>query len=586
MSLVGGLRKNIRDYDFKYTTDNTRKNWIKSIYPHIETLVNIAANIPYSGCNEYNGSIVYTYFGEIKEDEPNDDVRGKLIEIKTKPIKNYTFTLDKNNSVNYNFFGGICFELLNDAYPNVNLYDFVDPTSDIDIDISTIISDSPDKTREAYSELNQKYIGKENSEFNEIEKKVNLVVDKTLEEPELEPYLNPYFRYVSDFIFEQMLIQLNQSELNFENSVPFDIDEYKEIVPEVKDERLGYMVNNIENSNAKLVRYLDQDFGYLRIQIILKVVVNDEIIIDHLLEFLFHKVKSDNDNYTKQTITIPEKENWRISPPEEKIMGRPRSTRNMIKGEIIGPLEEKIERPINTRSILQGQRINISSLYTLIDDNLEAYKKREVESETEGPRRHKPINHITRIIYLLDLIKNNSNVYDSLDPMAKGSIRLSITKQIVPSYVYYKVKNDEFTINRIDTINIVYAFYTLFVKLMQIEDIYLFNLLRPRITGIVIPKITKNEEQNYYNSLMSLFGMNASPFRKIKPNQEILAEEAFKEEYEGDFSDGKDKIIMSTGRPPNYGGRKTHRRKHRKTHRKKDKKTHKRHRKRTRRHRR
>jgi hypothetical protein len=170
--------------------------------------------------------------------------------------------------------------------------------------------------------------------------------------------------------------------------------------------------------------------------------------------------------------------------------------------------------------------------------------------------------------------------------MAKGSIRLSITKQIVPSYVYYKVKNDEFTINRIDTINIVYAFYTLFVKLMQIEDIYLFNLLRPRITGIVIPKITKNEEQNYYNSLMSLFGMNASPFRKIKPNQEILAEEAFKEEYEGDFSDGKDKIIMSTGRPPNYGGRKTHRRKHRKTHRKKDKKTHKRHRKRTRRHRR
>ena len=29
MSLVGGLRTNIRDYDFKYTMDNNRKNWIK-----------------------------------------------------------------------------------------------------------------------------------------------------------------------------------------------------------------------------------------------------------------------------------------------------------------------------------------------------------------------------------------------------------------------------------------------------------------------------------------------------------------------------------------------------------------------------
>jgi hypothetical protein len=29
----------------------------------------------------------------------------------------------------------------------------------------------------------------------------------------------------------------------------------------------------------------------------------------------------------------------------------------------------------------------------------------EYEAQTEGPRRHKPINHITRIIYLLNLIK-------------------------------------------------------------------------------------------------------------------------------------------------------------------------------------
>jgi hypothetical protein len=331
MNLIGGLRKNIREYDFKYTYDNTRRNWIKSVFPFVETLVNIVANIPYNTYT-YKGDIVYTFCGEIENDDNNDDKLSisTIEEIKEEIIKNDTFTLDKNNSVNYTFFGGICFELLNDAYPNVNLYDFVDPTSDIDIVITTIISKLPDNVSEVTSELNKIY-----SKYYKLNIKVNLVVINTLEDPNLEPYLNPYFEHLSDFIFNQMLLKLNETPLNFENSISFDIDEYDAIVSDVKNERLGYKVEDIKNSNAKLVRYLDSDLKILRIQIILKVVVDGETIIDHLLEFLINDSIKTYEPYDKHIITIPEKKNWTTSPPLS---------------------EETIERHINTGSIIQDQQ--------------------------------------------------------------------------------------------------------------------------------------------------------------------------------------------------------------------------------------
>ena len=478
MNLVGGLRTNIGDYDFKYTFDNTRKNWIKSVFPHVETLVNIVANIPYNKYN-YNGDIVYTYTGEIKED--NDEDVGyhpdNIKKFENKVIANRVIRANENNDLHYNFFGGICFELLNDAYPNVNLYDFVDPTSDIDINIYTSnFVNNPEKTKTT-KDLMLKYIDSENSEFSELFHKINLVVNKTLEEPDLETYLNPYFMNISSFIFENMLSELNQRKLNFKNSVPFDIDEYDQIDPEVKNERLGYTVEDITNSNAKLIRYLDSDFKTLRIQIILKVVVDGETIIDHLLEFLLGVINPETTNNDDWKITIPEKENTKFE------------------------------------SVLRVQIINISSLYTLIDDNLEAYKKREFEAQTEGPRRHKPINHITRIIYLLDLLKTYPDIYDSLNVTKKNSLSYSIINQIVPSYVYYKIINNEFILNNINTIDIIYAFYKLFVKLMQMTQIQIVRLVK-KIQGTITP-ITDAEEQNYYNSLMSLFGINASPFRKI-----------------------------------------------------------------------
>ena len=77
-----------------------------------------------------------------------------------------------------------------------------------------------------------------------------------------------------------MLLKLNELSLSFENSVEFDINEYDGIDNEVKKEELGYKVIDIANSNAKLIRYLDRDEKTLRIQIVLKIIVDGESIID------------------------------------------------------------------------------------------------------------------------------------------------------------------------------------------------------------------------------------------------------------------------------------------------------------------
>jgi hypothetical protein len=554
----------------------------------METLVDIVANIPYMEYN-YQGDIVYTYIGTVYVEPADRFLPPELVppelrlQNEKKIVTNYNFIEEGNNSVYYIFFGGTCFELLNDAYKNVNLYDFVDPTSDIDIVVSSIM---PNYSKHDTNEDIRKKLMLKHNVFDDIDSNVFLVVNKSLEEPDLIPYLNPYFRNLSDFIFENMLTKLNLINLNFTNSVPFDVNEYTSAENEVKHEVLGYRVHDIQNSNAKLIRYLDSDLNTLRIQIILKVVVDGEIIIDHLLEFLVNgAIKRFPETWEFGKITIP------VQP------------RSRLEGQTI--------IPVQPRSRLEGQTITISSLTTLIDDNLEAYKKREREVHVEGPRRHKPINHITRIIYLLNLIKYNPDVYDRFHDAQKRLIYLSILKNIVPSYVYYKIINDEFVINTINTIDIIYAFYTLFVNKLMMTHYAPNNLqiLSKKIKH-TISEIPVNKEEEYYNSLMTLFRMNASPFRKIISRQvpqkssetqfmnkmrsreldELDVDKAFKEEqqqkafkeeqqqkeeYTGDFSDGKDKIIMSTGTPPNYGGRKTRRKKRKNTHRKKEKRKHK-----------
>lgn len=447
MNLVGGLRRNIRSYDFKYTLDTTRKNWIKSVFPHVESLVNIVADIPYHEYN-YRGDIIYTTRGISSQEYDTFEESLKNKQIDTYEILFQDRVILPDNSLHYNFFGGICFELLNDTYPNVNLYDFVDPTSDIDIKISFKMNDSAKKK---ISHDNYKLIGN-NPRYEDIDVNLFLVVNPTITEPTIPPYLNPYFADISNFIFNYMLLKLNELSLSFENSVEFDINEYDGIDNEVKKEELGYKVIDIANSNAKLIRYLDRDEKTLRIQIVLKIIVDGESIIDHLLEFL-------------------------INPDSDSI-----------------------------DEILSLEKYNISSIYTLFLDNLEAYNKRKSFLEVTGPRMHKPINHFTRFIYLLDLIKKNPQIYNPTHGMLKNIHSKYILKHLNnKEYLYYVIKDNQFIKKEIPTINIIYAFYNIFT-----------NVFNPTyIKKYLDIEITQEEEEQYYNILMSSFKINASPFRKF-----------------------------------------------------------------------
>ena len=505
MSLTGGLRKNIGDYDFKYTSDNTRKNWIKSVSPHISTIINVVVQIPYN-TYAYDSDIVCTYSGFLKDNEETF-IKGQVT--REEIIYNHIFKLP-SNTIKYTFFGGICFEILNDAYPNTNLYDFVDPTSDIDISISPLMDRTKLFDKKLEDKIMKEHVLQVDSKYGDFTRKCHLVIMPSLEE-QFEPHLNPYFRDMSDFIFQEMLNRLNETTLDFSNSVSFHIDEYTLINESVKMDTIGYRVEDIENSHAKLIRYLDEDLLTLRIQIVLKIEVGGESIIDHLLEFLIHG----------------------IDPTE-----------------IIEKNSNVVTIPNDERNILSGNPINISTLDMLIYGNLSAYNEREFEAYNEGPKQHKPINHITRFIYLLDLLKNNPNMYDSLDRQKKINILADIKTKMIPSYLYYKVINKKFTLVTINTIDIIYAFYSVFCKLMQ-QNSRGFVTLSKNINN-EITKISQDEENNKYNSLITLFRTNASPFSRI------LSEHPLRSSYN---IIGKN--IKTTPQ------KKTHRKKHTKTHRKK-----------------
>ena len=262
-------------------------------------------------------------------------------------------------------------------------------------------------------------------------------------------------------ITHDMLVELNGKNLSFDNSVPFDINEYDAIDDKVKKEELGYMVIDIANSHAKLIRYLDSDEKTLRIQIVLKIIVDGESIIDHLLEFLIN-----NEFNTIEEV-------WSL------------------------------------------QRYNISSMYTLFSDNLKAYNERKTLLEVAGPRMHKPINHFTRFIYLLDLIKKNPQIYPE-GSVSNADSKLILKHLAKKEYVYYVIREGQFIQKEIPTIKIIYAFYNIFTKVFNPRFIPTLQIRQEEIyVNVKILQITQEQEKIYYDGLMSFFKINASPFRKF-----------------------------------------------------------------------
>lgn len=478
MNKYGGIRNLLRDVDFKYIEDPTRIIWSKSVIQNVQKIVDLVTTIPYNNFR-YDGDI---YFEILKtkdiseEEDPNKEEieeNDGYIKINiAETLQNEVNVIQKNkyteNLITYNFFGGTVYELLNDNYKNVNLHKYVDPTSDIDVLLLTNYD---------IIEYLQKKINLDEKEGYYFQSKYTLICQN--ENGIL--MINPYTKNIADFLYEHLLNKLNELNLYFDNSVPFNDDEYYAIDDTVRNIDLGYRSNEIGETNAKLISYFDENFQTFRIQLVLKIQSGEHQIIDHFLEFLI--------GYNKYN-----------------------------------------DKPSALRLSMNDKVYQISSLYELFFDNLEAYQKREsliIRNTIET--RHKGINHSCRFIYLLDLIKNNNIFNDLLNDrnqtnlskqqnkirQIKQQISSVINKYINDSYIIYFYIDGKNIYKKIESEYIIKAFESIFRDMYNAPTKSLPVKLNKFLEKIKDPKLT---EEKMYDMLSRFFNLNSSPLRHFIMN--------------------------------------------------------------------
>lgn len=460
----GGIKTSLKEIDFKYIQDQTRIMWSRSVIKNMKKIVNVISSIHYEDFT-YEGPY---YFKIIKVNdllarqmENEYNVSNVTIE-EFHGYESVNVTKEHNdkfrkNFIKYNFFGGITFELLNDRYSEVNLHKYLDPTSDIDVQISL---------------NNVFFVNLETIVAEKITREYDQSIyvyhsDKTLVYNDENGVLkiNPFHNEITNFIYENLLINLNKLDLIFENSVPFEDDEYSEIDSQVKNDNLLYKSNTIGKSNAKLFSYIDGNLKTIRIQLVLKIKNRNLEIVDHFFEFLI------NDS---------------------------------LKYD-----DKSLDTKINILNI-KDKIYNISSLNILFFDNLEAYKKRKhLIIATKEDKRHKAFNHIFRIIYLLDLIKKYPEMYDTISYNSKSYIRKVISDNLDNSYIFYVYVNGQNIYKKIDTKYILKAFERIFIKLMlnSVPSKYSNMLRNVRIS-----------EDDMYEALSNFFDLNSSSLRRFMIN--------------------------------------------------------------------
>jgi hypothetical protein len=243
--MIGGFKNKVSDIDFKYTIDPSRIFWVKTFYPHLGKLVSAIQNIDYKSYT-YNGDCNYIIvFGDDRKTEVGDTI---VIDV-------------KRDTLNYSFFGGICYELLNDSSKNrPSLSDYVDPTGDIDVIVEIPIP-VPDK------------------DTLDIWEMVNPIDGCKCELIDMLGYLNPYYRDIALWIHITFVEIVAQLQLDIPNSVDFDIGEYYiQNTFDFREEIVG---------KSHVIMYVEGGHT-IKIQLIYKIVSEDGgiAVIDHVVEFL------------------------------------------------------------------------------------------------------------------------------------------------------------------------------------------------------------------------------------------------------------------------------------------------------------
>ena len=238
--MIGGFKNKVTDIDFKYTTDPSRIVWVKTFYPHLGTLVNAIQSINYNSY-EYAGTCIF----RIKQTPKGSDQ------------STYTFIIENiipNSKLGYYFFGGICYELLNDSSKNnPPLSNYVDPTGDIDVIVKV-----PEPRIKKLIKLFKTF---ENYDGYDI-----LVL--------FGKNVNPYYTHIARWIYSKFVSVVEGLNLNIDGSVPFEINEY-----------VNAIFADVKVGNAHVVMYLENE-NTIKIQLVFKIVSEGMTVIDHVVEFL------------------------------------------------------------------------------------------------------------------------------------------------------------------------------------------------------------------------------------------------------------------------------------------------------------
>lgn len=359
----------LHNYNFKYTVSKERIVWCKNVYNGLSRLISIVKNIRWEEY-EFNDECEISLMEE-------DDIYSapKLKRMHTKPA-----------TLKYEILGGATYELLNKInYPNVNLRDFMDPTGDADITITmpTLYNDEISEDEDFY--------------------------DVAIPLLESDGRMHTYLRTTIEWCFNKILEQLNMHDLSalFPNSVPFDIAEYSEIPIESRVSDLIFRDVIIPNSHCHLVSFYASNMNLFKIQLVIKIADSNVVKIDHLIEFIFNDFMYtktyDNKNYIVNIIHFPNFQGKQIELDYCKDLQTPNISGDKCDIEY-----------------------NINNLSTLFKSNFNAYEFRQGVFIKKKNEYHKAINHIGRIIYLLELVINITK-YEKYKKIFKATLQSFFT---------------------------------------------------------------------------------------------------------------------------------------------------------------
>lgn len=179
--MKGGVDPMIRREDFKYTMNPERIIWTTNAYNIGLHLLDVVKQIPWDK---------YTFNDRSSVWKPNENEEFSLVE---EHVKASYVQLSKK-FIPYCLFGGSCYEIINNVH-KLNLYDFVDPTGDIDVKFNL-----PFYEIDTRSEINHSYI------FT------------TPDRSELLPHINHLTTWILTQI-EQLVQQKPAEHMNY-NTIP------------------------------------------------------------------------------------------------------------------------------------------------------------------------------------------------------------------------------------------------------------------------------------------------------------------------------------------------------------------------------